>query len=392
MTFTYRVLLKPNDICFKKKIIPSSFDNGIQLRETLQQLLNDEILVEDIPTIDVVWCKEKWVWYTLNNRRLWVLRELEKKGKCQYIATKRVETIEHVTDFLLYGSAELIDESSSVSWDSEDGLKITTFNEANLEKESTVGQRKETAAVNANTKKENDHLQNQREWRERTPLTIRVSWNQGDKQGEKKNNRSFVQPESLITTESDNIKRERKDSGFSEASSGKSEEKSRVCDEDTDMESEEEAESSTGNQSHRQRFNKFQRYRPYSRPESSGSSSEGKEKVSRKHRTRQSLNKPSSRQSALRRTMGPVIAQRKGVYDRWLFTLHHGGKPRNEQHALKTKLMNSCGFCYKSFRAGVSLSQHVEELQHWACIRCGKYFRSYTALGQHKLSLDHCNV
>lgn len=382
MTFTYRVLLKPKDICFKSKLLPSSFDNGILLRETLQQLSNKEILIEDVPTIDVVWCKEKWQWYTLNNRRLWVFRELEKKGKCQYITTKRVETVEHVTDFLLYGSAELIGESQSVSWNSDDGLTITVFNEANSGDKQDRSSTKELAEKNNKAERKggdgDNNMQIQREWREMTPLTIKITWdNEKDKKVE--NN---AEPETrLVQTlkATQNGKRERKDSGFSETSSGvRSVDKSRACEIKSESESDREHSIRESN-SHTRRFNKFHRYRPYSRPESSDSSSESREKDFLNSRRRQSA-------------LQNLVCQRKGDYEHLLFILHHGDIPRKEQFTVKTKLMNTCGLCFKSFKAGVSLSQHVEELRHWACTRCGKYFNSYTALGQHKLSLERCNV
>lgn len=378
MTFTYRVLLKPKDICFKTKLLPSSFDNGISLRETLQQLTNKEIFIEDVPTIDVVWCKEKWQWYTLNNRRLWVFRELEKNGKCQYITTKRVETIEHVTDFLLYGSAELIGESQAVSWDPDDGLKITVFNEANSADKQDRNPTKELAKENNKTECKdrdgNNNKQIQREWREMTPLTIRITWNSEKDKVENNAERRLVQ--SLKAPQ--NVKRERKDSGFSETSSGRSVDKSRAC--EVNSESQSDGENSIQeSKSHTQRFSKFHRYRPYSRPESSDSSSESRENVLRKSRLRQSA-------------LQNLVHKRRGVYEHLLFILHHGDIPRKEQFSVKTKLMNTCGFCFKSFKVGVSLSQHVEELRHWACTRCGKYFNSYTALGQHKLSLELCNV
>lgn len=127
MNFTYLVLLKPSEIRFTKNVLASKFDNGIPLLETFTQLKNGEILLEDIPLIEVVFYPEKWEWYTLNNRRLWVLRELEKVGKCNYVKTKRVEYVEDVFDYpsLLYGSASLKEDTRSFSWRG-DNLQITT--------------------------------------------------------------------------------------------------------------------------------------------------------------------------------------------------------------------------------------------------------------------------
>ena len=126
MNFTYLVLLKPSEIRFTKNLLAAKFDNGIPLVETFTQIKNGEILVEDIPLIEVVFYQEKWEWYTQNNRRLWVFKELEKIGKCEYIKTKRIEYVENVFDYpsLLYGSAALKENTRSFSWHG-DNLQIT---------------------------------------------------------------------------------------------------------------------------------------------------------------------------------------------------------------------------------------------------------------------------
>lgn len=127
MNFTYVVLLKPSEIRFTKNLLASKFDNGIPLVETFTQIKNGEILLEDIPLIEVVFYPEKWEWYTLNNRRLWVLQELEKIGKCRFVKTKRVEYVENVFDYpsLLYGSAAIAESRRSFTWKG-DQLQITT--------------------------------------------------------------------------------------------------------------------------------------------------------------------------------------------------------------------------------------------------------------------------
>ena len=418
MTFTYRVLLKPSDICFKKKLLPSSFDHGIPLRETLQQLANEEILIEDLPCIDVVWCQKKWVWYTLNNRRLWVFRELEKLGKCQYIATRRVENIEHVTDPLLYGSAELIGESNIVEWD-EDGFRITLFNGDAKKANSPGCSAKEASTPDGKEVKEpkkeaKENAKIPRDWRELTPLTVTVRWNEAGKSDaddervvtpdpdKKPDKQQGEQETSEKRAESEESQRKRKDSGYSASSSGRTSPRD-LSDDETQYETVfSETEFSEERKSSKRRFSKFDRDRPArslvrvnkatsTLPSRSyvrsypvlPSSRIAKPSTRRRRRQRERVSRPNVRASMFRR---------RDVYDRSMLLLHHGGMSRLDQLALKTKLMNTCGFCFKNFREGVSLSQHIEELKHWACRRCGKYFESYTALGQHKLALDHCNV
>jgi hypothetical protein len=412
MTFTYRVLLKPSDICFKKKLLPSSFDDGIPLQETLQQLANDEILLEDLPCIDVVWCQKKWVWYTLNNRRLWVFRELEKLGKCQYIATRRVETTDHVSDFLVYGSAELIGESNVVEWD-EDGIRITLSN-ADGKKDTTPGKEIEE------TKQVKKIAEVRRDWREMTPLTVTVRWNKAEKSDAedvrmvspnpdvKPNNEQHDQQEAReIHAEGEESQRERKDSGYSASSSGRTSPRD-LSDDETEYEtvfSEAGFSEDSESRSSSRRFSRFDRDRPSRShtpvnktatrtPLNARSYSLPPRKVAKssKRSNRKSRRIPRQNVSLPRSALNASLFRRREAYDRSMLLLHHGGMSRLEQLALKTRLMNTCGFCFKNFRAGVSLSQHIEELKHWACTRCGKYFESYTALGQHILALEHCNV
>ena len=61
--------------------------------------------------LEVVWYLEKWEWYTLDNRLLWVFQELEKAGKISYIEMRRIEFLSKVTDHpeCLYDSINVVD-------------------------------------------------------------------------------------------------------------------------------------------------------------------------------------------------------------------------------------------------------------------------------------------
>lgn len=107
MAFSYIVLLKPSDIRFTTNEVEERFDNNIKLTETLTQLENKEITVDDIPKIQVVWSDKHWEWYTLDNRRLWVFQELEKHGSCRMIKTHRLEEVRKDPK-RLYGSVEVL--------------------------------------------------------------------------------------------------------------------------------------------------------------------------------------------------------------------------------------------------------------------------------------------
>lgn len=80
--------LKPSEIYFSQAEINNVFNQRSchrykHIGETLDELVEGRCSIADIPTISVVWKNEKWV--TVDNRRLWVFRHLEKLGKCTTI-------------------------------------------------------------------------------------------------------------------------------------------------------------------------------------------------------------------------------------------------------------------------------------------------------------------
>ncbi|XP_065053315.1 uncharacterized protein LOC135682375 [Rhopilema esculentum] len=91
MSFWYQVILKPLDVKFTSSKVSSKFKNGRLLNDLLDDLLEGRKLIKDSPFLEVVWSVEKWEWYTLDNRLLWVYRQLEKEGKVSYIEMRRIE-------------------------------------------------------------------------------------------------------------------------------------------------------------------------------------------------------------------------------------------------------------------------------------------------------------
>ncbi|XP_069124890.1 uncharacterized protein [Argopecten irradians] len=80
--------LRPSDIRFCQDSINSVFDKNSEhaygrIGETLDDLLRGDSDVYDIPTITVVDVDD--VWYTTDNRRLWVFQKLEDLGRCKKI-------------------------------------------------------------------------------------------------------------------------------------------------------------------------------------------------------------------------------------------------------------------------------------------------------------------
>ena len=80
--------LRPSDIYFSQDSINNVFDrrcphSNRTVGQTLDDLCEGRISVYAIPTITVV--KKGGKWFTADNRRLWVFRELERLGKCIFI-------------------------------------------------------------------------------------------------------------------------------------------------------------------------------------------------------------------------------------------------------------------------------------------------------------------
>ncbi|XP_052273741.1 uncharacterized protein LOC127873790 [Dreissena polymorpha] len=86
------MLLKPSDIYYSQDSIRSTFgDSTIHSRkrigETLDDIINGKCQVSQIPVIKVTHTRGKW--YTSNNRRLWVFKQLQRLGKCEQIPARR---------------------------------------------------------------------------------------------------------------------------------------------------------------------------------------------------------------------------------------------------------------------------------------------------------------
>ncbi|XP_063419735.1 uncharacterized protein LOC134704882 [Mytilus trossulus] len=89
--------LRPSEIYFSQKEINNHFDKrsshrNKNLGETLDELVEGQCSINNIPTISVMWRGGKWV--TADNRRLWVFRHLEKLGKCTTIPVTEIYQID----------------------------------------------------------------------------------------------------------------------------------------------------------------------------------------------------------------------------------------------------------------------------------------------------------
>ncbi|XP_060596162.1 uncharacterized protein LOC132750235 [Ruditapes philippinarum] len=78
------IQLKPSEIFHSQDSISCRFSKtNTLIGETLDDLYEDRLSVSDIKRISVAPVNGKW--FSLDNRRLWVFRQLEKIGKCRYV-------------------------------------------------------------------------------------------------------------------------------------------------------------------------------------------------------------------------------------------------------------------------------------------------------------------
>lgn len=83
--------LRPSEIYYSQNSIGCSFTSGEKIGETLDDLCEGRISVHDIPMICVFKVNGKWV--TMDNRRLWVFRHLERLGKCNKVPVLQRDTV-----------------------------------------------------------------------------------------------------------------------------------------------------------------------------------------------------------------------------------------------------------------------------------------------------------
>ena len=198
-SFNYQVVLKPKDIKFTKCQIPSRFDNGTCLKDLLDDVKSGKVLCKDISAAEVVWDMDRWEWYTLSNRRLWIFKELEKAGKISFITMSRVETVNdgwRSTDSTpeFFSEAELYEPNWDITIDT-----ITKPNGTNsimaeeLQKSTTVDEsakkKNDSVVQNGEHNNENQDKENNKKRRQLSEKSDEDEW--VEKVIEKKRNKSF---------------------------------------------------------------------------------------------------------------------------------------------------------------------------------------------------------
>ncbi|WAR00582.1 hypothetical protein MAR_024954 [Mya arenaria] len=82
---------QPSEIRYSQASIKSRFSNRRQLGIVLDDICDEKLKASNFPNIRVI--KKDGLWFSMDNRRLWVFKQLQRLGKCGDIPVKEVTTI-----------------------------------------------------------------------------------------------------------------------------------------------------------------------------------------------------------------------------------------------------------------------------------------------------------
>ena len=138
--------VRPSSIWFSVAVVDNIFHKNSHhcycpIGETLDSLCEGKIKITDIPLISVV--KKGTEWLTVNNRRLWIFRQLERLGKCITIPVLAAEECTVTSEcgafmsatvrenpgglWYLLPSCEMKDPFSHIIWDTVKHIKENMF-------------------------------------------------------------------------------------------------------------------------------------------------------------------------------------------------------------------------------------------------------------------------
>jgi hypothetical protein len=78
--------LKPSGILYSQSSIANKFTNGLQIGEVLDDIMEDKLPISKLPTIEVKCIDGSYV--SSDNRRLWILKQLERLGRVNEVSVK----------------------------------------------------------------------------------------------------------------------------------------------------------------------------------------------------------------------------------------------------------------------------------------------------------------
>ena len=107
----------PSSIRFTQDSISEQFerDSGETLEETFRQLLYGETSVEAVSMIKVVWCKGTY-WVTSGNKRLYLYRRLQEKGRLSTVPVAVRPLDERKVDYAIISISDLISKYLLFGW------------------------------------------------------------------------------------------------------------------------------------------------------------------------------------------------------------------------------------------------------------------------------------
>jgi len=71
---------------YSQNSIGNKFRNGLQIGEVLDDIMEDRLSISRLPTIEVMCIDGRYV--SSDNRRLWILKQLEKLGRVSEVSVK----------------------------------------------------------------------------------------------------------------------------------------------------------------------------------------------------------------------------------------------------------------------------------------------------------------
>lgn len=84
------MFIRPSRIFYTHNSINNS-SGGYFIGRTLDELVEEHLSLDDIPTMQI--CRQDGKWWSLNNRRLWIFKHLQRLGVCRVIHVDVVDYI-----------------------------------------------------------------------------------------------------------------------------------------------------------------------------------------------------------------------------------------------------------------------------------------------------------
>ncbi|KAL3877302.1 hypothetical protein ACJMK2_035032 [Sinanodonta woodiana] len=91
MSISVSICIRPSDIRYTQESISCRFQIGKNIGTVIKEIMNEECKISDIPEIEVM--VKDGVYYSADNRRLYIFKILEAKGLVADISVRLVKRI-----------------------------------------------------------------------------------------------------------------------------------------------------------------------------------------------------------------------------------------------------------------------------------------------------------